>query len=162
MRTHKIKLYKFNELSDDAKQKALEELYDINVNYEWYDAVYYDADTIGLKITSFDTYKKDISGSLTDSMEYSIKEIKTNHGESCETYRIADEYKAKLKELRDITLDDDLPDLEDELEAEFEKELLQEYLNILEKDYEYLTSEEAILETIEANDYEFTADGKLF
>lgn len=162
MRTHKIKLYKFNELSDDAKQKALEELYGINVDYDWWDTVYYDADTIGLKITSFDTYKKDISGSLTDSMEYSIKEIKTNHGESCETYRIADEYKAKLKELREITLDDDLPDLEDELEAEFEKELLQEYLNILEKDYEYLTSEEAITETIEANDYEFTADGKLF
>lgn len=162
MRTHKIKLYKFNELSEEAKQKALEELYDINVNHDWWEAVYYDADMIGLKITSFDTYKKDIGGSLTDSIEYSIKEIKTNHGESCETYRIADEYKGKLKELRETTLDDDLYDAEQELEAEFEKELLQEYLSILEKDYEYLTEEKAIIETIEANDYEFTADGKLF
>lgn len=162
MRIQETKLYKFNELTEEAKQKALEGLYDINVNHDWWEAVYYDADMIGLKITSFDTYRKDITGQLTENIENVIKEIEDNHGETCETYRIADEYKGKLKELRKITLDDDLPDLEDELKAEFEQELLQEYLSILEKDYEYLTEEKTIIETIEANDYEFTADGKLF
>ena len=32
----------------------------------------------------------------------------------------------------------------------------------LENEYAYQTSEDAILETIKANDYEFTSDGKLF
>lgn len=32
----------------------------------------------------------------------------------------------------------------------------------LENHYEYLTSEEAILETLEANEYEFTEDGSIF
>ena len=32
----------------------------------------------------------------------------------------------------------------------------------LEKEYDYLTSEEAIKESIEANDYEFTAEGKKY
>ena len=32
---------------------------------------------------------------------------------------------------------------------------------MLQKKFEYLQSEEAIKETIEANEYEFTANGKL-
>jgi hypothetical protein len=31
----------------------------------------------------------------------------------------------------------------------------------LEKEYEYLTSDESIIETIHANEYEFTEDGKI-
>lgn len=161
MRIQETKLYKFNELSDEAKQKALEGLYDINVDLEWFEAVYYDADQCGLQIKSFDIDRNDIAGSLTDSMEYSIKCIEVNAWTG-DISDIANDYKAKLKELREITLDDDLYDAEQELEAEFEKELLQVYLSSLKAEYEYLLSDEAIKETIEANDYEFTADGKLF
>jgi predicted transcriptional regulator len=32
---------------------------------------------------------------------------------------------------------------------------------MLQKEYEYLTSEEAIIETIEANEYEFTEKGEM-
>ena len=37
----------------------------------------------------------------------------------------------------------------------------QEIYSALQKEYEYLTGDEAIIETIEANEYDFTADGKL-
>ena len=50
----------------------------------------------------------------------------------------------------------------DEMSEEFLKSLLEDYRIILENEYEYLTSKEAILETIEANDYEFTADGTIY
>jgi len=43
----------------------------------------------------------------------------------------------------------------------FVKELLNAYWKILYDDYEYLTSEEAIKETIEANEYDFDEDGNL-
>lgn len=37
MRIKKIKVYQYDELSDEAKEKALESLYDINVDYAWWD-----------------------------------------------------------------------------------------------------------------------------
>jgi hypothetical protein len=46
--------------------------------------------------------------------------------------------------------------------AEFLCDLLEDYRIILSKEYNYQTSEETIKETIEANDYEFTAEGKLY
>jgi hypothetical protein len=33
---------------------------------------------------------------------------------------------------------------------------------MLRQEYEYLTSEGAIIETIEANEYEFTEEGRMF
>ena len=49
-----------------------------------------------------------------------------------------------------------------ELEEDFNKSLAGDYLKMLKDEYEYQSSEEAIIETIEANEYEFTADGELF
>ena len=40
-------------------------------------------------------------------------------------------------------------------------ELSEGYRVMLASEYDYLSSEEAIIETIEANDYDFTAEGKL-
>jgi hypothetical protein len=40
--------------------------------------------------------------------------------------------------------------------------LMHEFYNMLEQQYEHLTSAEAVRETIELNEYEFTADGKLY
>lgn len=162
MRTHKIKLYKFDELSDESKQKALEGLGDINVGYEWWDTTFYDANMIGLKITAFELDRgMSIDGYITQDMTDVIKNIRLNHF-STETNAIADEYEARLNEIRLITLDDDLYDAEQDLGVEFGDELLEVYLSSLKAEYEYLFSDEAIIETIEANDYEFTADGKLF
>ena len=48
-----------------------------------------------------------------------------------------------------------------DMENEFLKSLLEDYSIMLQNEYEYLTSEEAIIETIEANEYEFTQAGKL-
>lgn len=50
----------------------------------------------------------------------------------------------------------------DDLDAAFARALSEEYLSILRQEYDYQTSEEAIKGTIEANDYDFTEDGKIF
>lgn len=158
MRIHEIKLYKFDELSEESKQKAVERLSDINVIAEWWEGVYLDAEMIGLKITSFDTYRKDITGHITDDLEHVIKAIEINHWNGDST-ALADEYKLKLAEIHETVLDDDMPDAVDELASEFENELLEIYLSALISEYNYLTTDKAIIETIEANEYEFTKDG---
>ena len=57
MRTIEIKAYLFNELSEEAKEKAVQNLSNINVQFDWWHFIYEDAKNIGLKITSFDLYR---------------------------------------------------------------------------------------------------------
>jgi hypothetical protein len=45
---------------------------------------------------------------------------------------------------------------------EFLKDTLDEFLSDLQKEYEYLSSDEAIRDTIEANDYDFLENGRIF
>ena len=42
------------------------------------------------------------------------------------------------------------------------KDLSDELFDMLQKDYDYQISDEAVMETLEANDYEFTGDGKIY
>ena len=64
----------------------------------------------------------------------------------------------EVAEDKDYDFDNDCDILDDE----FRVSILEDYRIMLQKQYEYLCSEEAIIETIEANDYEFTEDGKLY
>jgi len=141
------------------------------VDVDWWESVYEDAEMVGLGITGFDIGRGNmISG---DFAEYGLEVarlIVENHGETTETYLVAtdflNEWKAAKKkaiedgEDSDCVEDGDFDEAE-EIESEFKRALMEEYLSILRNDYEYLTSEESIIETIQANEYEFTADGKL-
>jgi hypothetical protein len=158
MKIVKTKVYQFKELSETAKKKALEKLYDINVDYDWWDSVYDDAEQIGLKITSFDIYHKDITGELTLDIQESCKAIMENHGEKCETYKTAKTYLEQFNKISDENREDENEDLT----AEYEHDLLEDYLVMLSNEYDYMTSEQAIVETIEANEYDFTEDGRIF
>lgn len=143
--THTV--YTFDELSEDSKEKAIERLYDINVNYDWWEYVYEDAATIGLNITGFELDRnKHTTGQLIKDLPEVCKAIMAEHGETCGTYQLAKQWQNKHGE---------------DNEEEFTKLLLEEYADILQKDFDYLTSEEAIIETIEANEYEFYEDGRL-
>ena len=68
----------FAQLSDRAKQKALDDHYDINVHHNWWRWTYEDAEAIGLKLEGHDEYKAE--GSLIDSAEDVIKAILENGG----------------------------------------------------------------------------------
>ena len=167
MKTLTINVYEFDELTEKAKENAINKLADINVDYEWWDSTYDDAENIGLKLKTFDL---DRNRHATGEFILSATEVAANvirdHGDQCETYKTAQEF---LDEQNKYPMPDDDSDefsvWEDkmlELEDEFLKSLLEDYSIILQKEYEYLTSEEAIIETIKANDYEFTEDGHLF
>lgn len=175
MRTETINIYKFDELSEAAQQKAIENLHDINVDHEWWDCTYDDAMNIGIKITSFDLGRAhSITGELQHSLNESCDLILKNHGEDCKTTAIAKRYLAQWSDLveqysdgvnKDTVLEEneqEFDDYADEMEHEFRADILWEYFNILEREYEYLTSEEGIKETIKSNEYEFTESGEMY
>lgn len=171
MKTIELNLYKFSELSDEAKQKALSEFYDINVSHDWWAWTCEDAKTIGLKIDGFDLDRnRHAKGSFLLSACEVAQNIFNNHGESCETYTIAEKFMAEWQPIFNDYMNENSENYESgelesqmiELEDDFLQSLLEDYSIILQKEYEYLTSDEAIIETIECNDYDFTADGKLY
>jgi hypothetical protein len=155
MKTIKINIYKFSELSEKAKEKAVNIFQDINVDFEWWDGTYEDAVNIGLKITSFDLDRRQITGELTGSGLDTANLIIANHGTENETYKTAQRYFLSLKNSES---DEEI----EETEHEFLNDILEDYLIILRKEQEYLTTKEAIIETIESNEYDFTEDGKPF
>lgn len=166
MKTKTITLYSFSELSEDSQKKALNSLSDINVDYDWSQGIYEDAKKIGLKITGFDTDRY-CGGEFIEDAIFTAEAIKINHGENCETYKTAISFLAEFmpKGIEWEANNDGDSFLEsnegEQLASEFLKSLLEDYRIILRKDYEHLTSEVAILEAIEANEYTFTKDGKL-
>jgi hypothetical protein len=174
MRIHETKVYQFDELSDEAKETAIEQCAYWNVDgLDWWEWVYDDAREIGLEIEEFDiTRRSSCSGKWHLSAVESAKAIITNHGESCDTHKDAkaflDEY-YKLRNAFEQSADydpdyqefDDTDDYE-VMEDEFYHTIQEDYRIMLEQEYEYLTSEEAIIETIEANAIEFTENGKRF
>lgn len=173
MQTKTYTVYKFDELTDKGKEKALDNLRDINIDHEWWDCTYEDAATIGLRITSFGLDRdRHAEGEfmVLGGGEQCAGLIMAEHGEQCPTYKTAAAY---LKELEQVSAkypnreDNDHEDYEAHTEAaglledEFLNDLLEDYSVMLQNEYEYLCSDESIKETIEANDYEFTEDGKI-
>ena len=186
------KLYQFAELDEETQQKAIEKLYDINVDHEWYDCTYEDVKEIG-KIIGIRVDKVYFSGFSSQgdgacfegSYEYakgSGKAIRTYAPRDTELHGIADRLTAIQRpymyglyahvkqrghyyheNCTEIDVDHDgyydtLPydDIVEEL-----RDFMRWIYSRLEKEYEYLTSEESIKETIEANEYEFDENGDL-
>lgn len=175
MKTIKTTVYNFEELSEAAQQKAISDNQDINFFDDWWGSVYDDAENIGLKITSFDLDRnRHAEGKFIDDAYTVASKIVAEHGEQCETYKIAKTFAdfwegaVKLHSdgiKTDIVKDGKENDFDyyvEEVEDNFLKNILEEYAVMLQTEYDYLSSEEAIKETIIANEYDFTEDGKRF
>lgn len=171
MKTITINTYSFDELSEDAKQKAIERLLDINVSYNWWQSTYEDAENIGLKITGFDLDRnRHASGEFTLSANEVACNILNQHGETCKTYKTAEKFMEDWQPIFTDYMNKDSENYESndsedqliDLESEFLNSLLEDYSIILQNESEYLMSEEAIIETIQANEYCFTENGKLY
>ena len=168
MKTITITLYSYNELSEKSQEKAISLLSDLNLHHEWWSDTYEDAKRVNLKITSFDTDRDNYcNGDFITVAETTATLILKEHGQDCTTFKTAktflNDYLPKKKKFEKenpgwyFTHEDEAC----QMEADFLKAILKDYLLILKKEVEYRESKAAILETIEANDYLFFEDGKL-
>jgi hypothetical protein len=160
-------VYKFNELSNKAKETAISKNYDINIYYDWWNMTYEDANLIGFNITSFSIDRNyHLNAEFNSSAIDTAKLIVDMHGENCATYQLSLQFKTDclVLEVKYLLLGN-----EDSYEAQSEYDDLQDtylenlqdaYLKILKDEYEYLTSDTAIAERLEVNDYYLTVDGE--
>lgn len=142
MKTITINLYRYNELSAKAKEKAKEFFIDYATNaVKWYEFIIEDAKEVGIKILSFSLTVNDIELEIPSCITtaYAIRE---KHGASCNTYTIALDYTLGLHN-----------------DKSFKKFIEREYLNMLRDEYRSLTNDEAIEEMSEQGEFYFTKDG---
>lgn len=163
MKTIEINLYKFSELSEDAKDKAREWWSSGGVDHDWYECIYEGAENIGLKITEFELNHRSIDGYFDLSASEVAANIFRDHGEECETFKTAtafmEEWEPKFAEyMQTEEGEDDLIYLGDE----FRKSLLEDYLILLQRELDFLGSREYIDDILEVNEYDFTEDGEIY
>lgn len=136
MRQETINIFTFEELSEEAQQKVLQDYYDINVGYEWWEFTYEDAENVGVKIDGFDIGRgNNISGSI-DDLETVCNKIIIEHGESTETAILALEYLYKFIVLNARL--DRAVDVMDEIDRRYEE------LNPEKADRVYATADEIV------------------
>ena len=152
METRTYKVFKFKELSEEGKQKALNRWRETGIDGAWaWESIKEDADQIGLELHG--THHGSMDGDFKISAQNTLERVLKEHGKMCETYKTAKKYKQSVLDGSEETADDDC--------HEFKLELCEDYRIMYEKEEEYQNSDEAITETIEANDYWFTEDGKI-
>jgi len=198
MRTDTIStdVYKFEELSKESKEKAIEKLHDCNTDYyDWHDGTTEDAkqiaEILGIDITNIyfsGFYSQGDGACFEGSYEYkkgSVKAIKEYAPKDEKLHSIAEElfqlqkshaYKISAKVVQsghynhsgctDLTFYRDGESywgnmiVDEEAFTEVLRSFMDWIYKALERQYDYLRSDEAIKETIEANeDWEFTVDG---
>ena len=179
MRMIETKAYQFQELDEQTKKKAIDNYRYVEVEHgSWWDFVKEDLISVGIELRSFDIYRGSFAEIHLEDFYETCELILKSHGENCETYKIAERYikeydciKAKIDDLESQDTDDSdeehldklfhlEEDLED-LDEEYQKEFSEEVLSMLRREYEYMTSDEYTIEIFEANEYEFTEEGKL-
>ncbi len=170
-RTIRTKVYKFEELSKQAKDKAIEWYQNTdNLDYQFiWDNIKDDAKEIGLKLISLSDHNKNEGEFLLAANEVA-QNIFNNHGEICETYKTAEKFMKEWQPVFNEYMNSDSDEYEtldsenkiQELEEEFLRSLLEDYRIMYNADIDYQNSKGYAIETIIANEYEFTIDGKQF
>ena len=164
MKTIEIKVYRFEELDEQTKEKVIENYRYINVdNTFWYDCIKEEFDELGLEIKEFNLDRGNYAKIYIDNLEETSKSILHEFGDSVLIKQTAKNYineyekiQANFKEDEDIEREVEL------LDEQYEKEYSEDILSYLRSSYDWEISDEAITETIEANEYDFTIEGKIY
>lgn len=187
MREVTEKVYKFDELSEEAQEKVLADFGDINVDHEWWDI-----DGL-LDPSEKEMKEKRIKAEEIESLlfSYKIGEFDLDRGQYLQLENIVVKNDDVFRQFLEIpkylwnqcsyyfTNDTRKTNTYLELQTDEEPEnnvdlyTLDKAVDImgnkiheawvsLRNNYEYLISEEAIKETILLNEYEFYEDGRMF
>ena len=189
-------IYTFDELSDEAKERAIADWNHDGLDYDWWEYVVDDAKEIGklmgiqIKNIYFSGFSSQGDGACFEGYyahgKGSVKAVKAYAPQDRELHQIARDLSRAQRpyfygleasvrhqghynhefctvinvgDRRDYPADDLSAGQEDITEVL--RDFMRWIYKRLELEYEYLTSEEQVAETFMANDYEFTAAGKM-
>jgi hypothetical protein len=185
MKTISVKVYPFDELSDQAKKVAIENYYDHYMG-DWWDYIYEDASQMSISIREFDVYRRYCKVDFVDSAIETHEAI-IEAGVTGQLKDIADDWKEEVDNLaksysnydefldwlsdRGFTEDDfdfdhwllyesGYADDRESVDYDFLKQIAECYLTYLSDTYDYYTSEEYISSFYDDHDALFFESGK--
>ena len=181
MREMNVTVYSFDELSEEAQERALNELRPVDIEPYWYEDTF---DTIrtagkllGLEIDGiyFDTDSYCIFDAYYRYARGAVKAVRNEFPRMTDLHEVARDLQALQRRyfysLRcNVASQRDTNSYQcfrfgEDYECEDLGDIIDDFAHwarvLLRDEYEYLTSDEAVKETIEANEYEFTEAGKL-
>ena len=189
MKTIKINLYQFKELSKEAKEKTIEQNRDINTYDDWFRYIIEEFKT-DMKKKGFEVeetffsgfWSQDDGACFTGSVDVSkwitINKLGNdykkllNHAKEFEGKIIIEHvgryYHENSMSLRDYAIDwlenndQDLVSQGDRVYELIKEQAIEEarkLYEVLEKEYMYLSSDESVSETLIANEYDFLKEG---
>lgn len=157
-------------IPDNVREKIFQKHGDISTDYEWWEFIYEDAKNVGLKINNFDLGGAGyIRGGFILPANEVAQNIINEHGDICETHKTAQNFLNEWIPIFADYLDENSENYESydaeqklqDLEYEFLESLCEDYRIILQKEHDYLTSEESLVETFQANEYIFDKWGNI-
>jgi len=191
MKTVTIECRQINEWDEATQQKIIERHRDINVDHDWWEFVYDDVKEIGAKLgVTIDNiyfagfWSQGDGACFVGTYQHNPdapRVIREYAPQDKDLHRIADqlsvlgsgftvtithsgrychEYCTRFEFSFD-TERGDADDIEEDVKYWLRAFMRWTYRQ-LEKEYEYLTSDEAVRETLAANEYEFDADGRIW
>lgn len=176
MKIKTIKCLTFNELNEEQRAQVIENYQDINTDHDWSQWTINDWKE-KLERQGFSSPKIYFSGFWSQGDGASFKCEAIDLEKFLKGRRAASKYKKDVKAYQDgevsasistsghysheYSMSLDSYDLSEELEAfilEEAREQARKIYSDLKKEYEYLTSDESIAETLEANEYYFNSE----
>lgn len=188
--TKEYTVYDYNDLlaNKELKERVLEKHWDINVSHEWWDWVYQywfeKLAKLGIENPEFEweLYSQGAGASI-DCNDIDINElIDSDLFKSFKENDLNDKELKTLKVLYDKGIiynfdcrgnyynkldpskhrkQSDIVHKFDWILRKFIEDLCDDFYHDLKEEYDYLTSEEGILETLQINEYEFLEDGTI-
>src|SRR5690606_23530752 len=197
MRTEQVKVFKFSELSEEAKERARAWYREGGLDYEWWDSIYEMFKTGGLLLgininqiyfsgfcsqgdgacfTGEYAYKKGWRAELKKEFGGELLTIFENIGQQLQDTQKQYFYKLSASVAHNgyyyhelctdinVKLEDSFypPDTAEREIKDILRQFMQHTYSCLEKEYDYLNSDESVDESIINNDYEFTGEGKIY
>lgn len=164
MRTIEIKVYKFEELDKQTKEKVIDNYRYINVEDTfWHECIKEDFSTLGLEIQAFDLDRGNYAKIYIDNFEDTSKNIIEEFGDSVLIKQTAKNYLDEFNKIQaNFKEDEDIEREVEILDEEYQKEYSEDILSYLRLNYEWEITNEAVIDTIKANDYDFTTNGKIY
>lgn len=168
MKTIELKLYTWAELPEEAKATAIKDHYDFNLLGDWYDDDIYmlEGREYGLEVGRKMYFDLD-RGAYVSFPEMRIDSLETFLSKCGLTRLIGSEPEITIRYEQygnkvETAYNNDLTIEEVDKMQEVLDSFLSWCLKALRDSQDYLTSDEAIAESLEANEYDWTAEGKIY
>jgi len=201
MRIVEKKVYTFNELEEKTQDKVIEKMYDINIDYGWYEFMIDEfqevLNILGIDCTSKDihfsgfysqgdglsfsgnyTYKKNSKEKIQKEYPWIYKKIsggiealqyiqkKYFYSLSCDITRSRYSRYCHSNTMQIDCIDAQYGEPKNYIQLckdliDIFRSIADEFYFLLQAEYDSLTSRESIIETIEANEYEFDDKGEI-